>query len=472
MARRVPSVRSLGFFVALSVACRLDASVKTQCNADGDCLDGRVCVEGACRLASPPLPQSDSSSGEGPLTPDSGQADATMGSGTRDASSPGEAASDARAEVSISSDEAARDSEEPPADSAASDAIGKDATDADVREAETQSPDDADDADAQSPDDADAAAAIPPSCQEIGEGRSTCGFDSDSCCTSLEVPGGTFYRGFDGVSAYADCCLDASHPATLSSFRLDKYNATVGRFRPFVDAVVAGWVPDVGSGKHSHLNGGRGLADSSTKGRYEKGWDSAWNSSLSSQAMVWNDNLECVGGLSGVPTQLEQSESRPASCVTWFEAYAFCIWDGGFLPSDAEWNYAASGGPEQRVYPWSTPPTSAAIDCDYVNYSVLLDAGYVACSTPIITEVGIATIANGKWEHNDLVGGVSQWVLDWYEPYGLSCVDCADVGSANGRVVRGTSVDSPAEYYLSSYRDENNPVERYWQTGVRCARSP
>jgi formylglycine-generating enzyme required for sulfatase activity len=383
-----------------------------------------------------------------------------MDSGARDASLPGEAASDAHVDVSTPSDEAARDSEEPLADSAASDAIGDDATDADVREAEAQSPDAAD------------ATAIPPSCQEIGEGRSTCGFDSDSCCTSIEVPGGTFYRGFDGVSAYADCCLDASHPVTVSSFRLDKYNATVGRFRPFVDAVVAGWVPDAGSGKHSHLNGGRGLADSSTKGRYEKGWDSAWNSSLASQAMVWNDNLECVGGLSGVPVQLEQSENRPASCVTWFEAYAFCIWDGGFLPSDAEWNYAASGGSEQRVYPWSTPPTSAAIDCDYVNYSVLLDAGYVACSTPIVIEVGISTIANGKWGHNDLVGGVSQWVLDWYEAYGLSCVDCADVGGANGRVIRGASVDAPAEYYLSSYRDEDNPVERYWETGVRCARSP
>ena len=38
------------------------------------------------------------------------------------------------------------------------------------------------------------------------------------------------------------------------------------------------------------------------------------------------------------------NEARPINCITWWEALAFCIWDGGFLPSAAEWNYAAAGG--------------------------------------------------------------------------------------------------------------------------------
>src|SRR5580704_6839465 len=47
------------------------------------------------------------------------------------------------------------------------------------------------------------------------------------------------------------------------------------------------------------------------------------------------------------------SENLPITEAHWYAAYAFCIWDGGFLPSEAEWNYAAAGGSDQRAYPWS-----------------------------------------------------------------------------------------------------------------------
>jgi formylglycine-generating enzyme required for sulfatase activity len=44
-------------------------------------------------------------------------------------------------------------------------------------------------------------------------------------------------------------------------------------------------------------------------------------------------------------------ERLPIICVNWCEAYAFCIWDGGFLQSETEWKYAASGGSKQRECP-------------------------------------------------------------------------------------------------------------------------
>src|SRR5262245_36043191 len=54
------------------------------------------------------------------------------------------------------------------------------------------------------------------------------------------------------------------------------------------------------------------------------------------------------------------NENKPINCLNWYAAYAFCIWDGGFLPTEAEWELAASGG-EERVFPWSDPPGSTTV---------------------------------------------------------------------------------------------------------------
>jgi len=103
---------------------------------------------------------------------------------------------------------------------------------------------------------------IPPSCAPGGAGMTNCGGGSASCCTSPEIPAGTYYRSFDGFTY-----TSMADPATVSAFRLDQYEVTVGRFRQFVGAVAGGWLPTGGSGKHTHLNGGRGVY--ATGGGYE-----------------------------------------------------------------------------------------------------------------------------------------------------------------------------------------------------------
>src|SRR5580704_4401030 len=112
----------------------------------------------------------------------------------------------------------------------------------------------------------------PPSCAPGGFGMTDCGPDKESCCTSVLVPGGTFDRTF----SYEDASFDGTDPATVSDVRIDKYEVTLGRYRQFLAAFAAGWTPPAGSGKHVHLNGGRGLEDDAMPGTYESGWDSDW----------------------------------------------------------------------------------------------------------------------------------------------------------------------------------------------------
>jgi len=163
----------------------------------------------------------------------------------------------------------------------------------------------------------------------------------------------TYVNSGSGPTGEAD-------PATVTSFRLDKYEVTVGRFRQFVSAWNggAGYVPPAGSGKHTHLNGGQGLASSGSAGAYEPGWVATDDGNVAPT----DANLACAQPSAGYATWTTvpgSNESLPINCVSWWDAYAFCIWDGGFLPSEAEWEYAAAGGSQQLEYPWGgMPPVS------------------------------------------------------------------------------------------------------------------
>jgi formylglycine-generating enzyme len=161
--------------------------------------------------------------------------------------------------------------------------------------------------------------------------------------------------------------------------------------------------------------------------------------------------------------------------VNWWEAYAFCIWDGGFLPSEAEWEYAAAGGSQQREYPWGTaaPGTGsqyAIYDCYYPSGS--------ACGVNSVTNiapVGTATLGAGLWGQLDLVGEVWEWNLDWNGAFVDPCQDCAYLSSTFGRVIQGGEADA-YEFLSPSLRDSLTPANRYdyndVYVGFRCARSP
>jgi formylglycine-generating enzyme required for sulfatase activity len=177
----------------------------------------------------------------------------------------------------------------------------------------------------------------------------------------------------------------------------------------------------------------------------------------------------------GLPDAPE-SDDRPVGAVTWTQAYAFCIWDGGFLPTEAEWNYAAAGGAEQRVYPWSTPPTSTTLDCAHASFQQQGDVicGPDADAMPVGSK---SPLGDGKWGHADLSGNRSEWTLDYLELYAVPCVDCARVTPDS---LDATPFFVPQRIYRGMYNtllvservseDESGTYDS--GIGFRCARSP
>lgn len=303
----------------------------------------------------------------------------------------------------------------------------------------------------------DAAPVVAPSCIGL---PSECGpAGLSNCCGSPIVDHGTFFRandvGIDGMYP------DQSLPATVSDFRLDTYEVTVGRFRRFVDAGMGTQQnpPPEGTGARA-LNG---MPD-------QGGWDPTWNVSLPANTPALVASLACAPFQSWTDAP-GTNESLPITCVSWFEAAAFCAWDGGFLPTEAEWNYAAVGGDDQRAYPWSHPASSLSIDCSYANYS--FTPGQYCVDPAGMNRVGSESPkGDGRWGQADLSGNAREWTLDWFAASPpVPCDDCANLVVGSTRAQRGGYYNDGQTYMRGARRASATPGLMS-AMGIRCARAP
>ncbi|RLB49122.1 MAG: hypothetical protein DRI90_24810, partial [Deltaproteobacteria bacterium] len=217
-------------------------------------------------------------------------------------------------------------------------------------------------------------------------------------------------RGETGCDASDDDGLGSAwqpeHNATVASFYLDRFEATVGRFRNFVDQ-YDGTPPANGEAAHPLISG--------------SGWNSAWDGNLPVDQAALINNIKCDETYQTWTDSVGTNESYPVNCVSWYEAFAFCIWDGGRLPTGAEWEYAAAGGSDNRLFPWG----QALPGCGQANCS---EEG----NSPLIA-VGSYAGGQGRWGHDDLAGSMLEWTLDYYDVNryspgpGNPCDNCANL---------------------------------------------
>jgi sulfatase modifying factor 1 len=282
----------------------------------------------------------------------------------------------------------------------------------------------------------------PPSCA----GGLLC--NGESCCTTIRLDGGEFPMGRGiGTDVYPSGESDEipEHTATVSPFYLEKYEVTVGRIRNFLN--------DYNRWHATHPAQDEG-AKPNVLG---SGWQSSWT--LPTDVTYFDANLRCDAAYQ---TWTAGNDSYPISCVSWYEAFAFCIWDGGRLPTEAEWEFAAAGGDANRLYPWGPE----APDSTRANY-------YDSARTPFIS-VGSYPAGSARWGHADLAGSMWEWVLDWFQSdwYSLggnSCDNCANLVAGSRRVVRGGCTHDVPSNLRAVSRGTYDPSAEH--AGLRCARA-
>ena len=171
------------------------------------------------------------------------------------------------------------------------------------------------------------------------------------------------------------------------------------------------------------------------------------------------------------PTKLDM----PVNMVSWTKAHSFCEWANKRLPTEAEWEWAATG-PDQRRYPWGDEPEPS---CDLVDYTKFgapkwAAGADVGCGGGGPSPVGAHPKGDRVWPGgalHDLAGNVWEWVEDSFVPYsGDPQTDPVVRQDTSVHTIRGGGWNRSYAAMVVTYRGAATVTYQVPALGFRCVR--
>jgi formylglycine-generating enzyme required for sulfatase activity len=173
-----------------------------------------------------------------------------------------------------------------------------------------------------------------------------------------------------------------------------------------------------------------------------------------------------------LPGYLKNYPDYPVVGVSWSDAAAFAQWCGKRLPTEAEWEYAARGGQNDKLYPWGdATPGPCHANLAGSESGVEWRSLTVADGYPFTSPVGRFT--PNRYGLYDMAGNLWQWCSDWFqENYYQQSAEKNPKGPTSGseKVLRGGCWYSPASDVRCSRRTHSAGWAGMPGIGFRCAR--
>ncbi|MEG4578386.1 ergothioneine biosynthesis protein EgtB [Microcoleus sp. MON1_C5] len=243
---------------------------------------------------------------------------------------------------------------------------------------------------------------------------------------AIEIPGGEFYMGSDAAEA-----LDnerSRHLCYLEAYSIDRYPVTCRQYRDFMES-------------GGYQNPDWWSAD---------GWKWLQGEAVS-QPLYWSEN--------------PAFNNHPVCGVSWYEAEAYCNFVGKRLPSEAEWEKAASWDATNqtyRIYPWGEEQPNGSL-CNHGNN--------IANTSPVDAfPKGASAIGCC-----DMLGNVWEWTASTFDAYpGFESYPYRGYSQVyfdgEHRVLKGGSWATFPQALRSTFRNWYYPGVRQIIAGFRCAK--
>jgi iron(II)-dependent oxidoreductase len=255
------------------------------------------------------------------------------------------------------------------------------------------------------------------------------------------IPGGRFMIGAAPGPGFVFDNEKWAHEVTVPAFRIARAPVTNAEFAAFVD-------------------------DGGYRSRAlwcDEGWK--WRMAEQAETPVYWRRADGLWQERVYDRYVELRRDRPVIHVNWYEADAYCRWAGRRLPTEAEWEFAASTAPgdaaTKRRYPWGDEPPQA-------RHAHLFGA------TQERPDAAAHPDGDSAWGCRQLIGNVWEWTSDWFQPYPGFSPDPYKEYSApwfgDHKVLRGGCHATSPALVTNMYRNFYTPDRRDVYGGFRtCA---